>query len=39
MTSDFFSYHINWKSRGVHPGATNQISEEWELSLPDIPIF
>ena len=20
MTSDFFSYHINWKSRGVHPG-------------------
>ncbi|MFM1866116.1 MAG: mxaS, partial [Pseudomonadota bacterium] len=20
MTSDFFSYHINWKSSGVHPG-------------------
>ena len=20
MTADFFNYHINWKSRGIHPG-------------------
>ncbi len=36
---DSFSYHINWKSRGHHPGQHKSGKEEWGWSLQAIQIY